>query len=148
VLRIDPRTNEVVARLPVGWTGSNRLVAGEGWVWLVELESNFIATSLAVTRINPATNQVEGERIVRPPMRGLSDSAVAVGLGGLWLTEFTGKREQPYTLVHIDAQTGQIKEMPASTTHRLLQAIAIGDQAVWVGSWSATGGTVVDRVRP
>jgi hypothetical protein len=148
VLRIDPRTNEVVARIPVPWTVGNRLVAGEGWVWLVELAENLSATSLAVTRINPATNQVEGERIVRPPMRGLYGPAVAVGLGGLWVTEFTGQPNQRYTLVHIDGHTGQIKEMPASRNGRPVTAIAIGDQAVWVGSWGATGGTVLERVRP
>jgi hypothetical protein len=147
VWRIDPHTNEVVARIPVTWTISNRLVAGEGWVWLVELEGYFIASSLAVTRINPATNQVEGERIVRPRMSGTT-SAVAVGLGGLWFTEDTGKRNEWYTLVHIDARTGQIQEMPASTTPMLLIAIAIGDQAIWVGSSSTTSGTVLDCVRP
>src|SRR5512132_977850 len=51
VVRVDPRTNRVVARLPMGPSGSDLGAVGGGSLWLTQVAQG------TVTRIDPATGR-------------------------------------------------------------------------------------------
>ena len=74
VSRIDPRTNRIVATIPVG-RGPNSIAAGNDAVWVTS------AIDDALWRIDPRTNRV----VARIPLAGVP-RAVAVGAGGVWVT--------------------------------------------------------------
>jgi len=77
VVRIDPGTGEIVARIPVGgqpWP----VATGAGSVWVAELEGRLL-------RIDPASNEVTGRAPVGAQPRG-----VAVGPSAVWVASQTG----------------------------------------------------------
>jgi YVTN family beta-propeller protein len=77
VLRIDPTTNRVTARTPVGFEPGDTCVAG-GSVW----ELNGMDGT--VSQIDPSTARVR--RTIQ--IGGSEDSALACGFGSVWATQF------------------------------------------------------------
>ena len=141
VVRIDPRTNQIVATIPVAMS-THLIAVGEGRVWAVEGSPGFVGSpDVTVTQINPLTNQVAEKPAA---LHQGYVARVAVGMGGLWVLESA----RTNVLSFLDARTGQVKEFPATTTHRLPASLALDGQAIWVGSTAPTGGTVLDRVQP
>jgi len=62
ILRVDPRTRRVTARIPVGSEVS--LAAGDGSIWAIPREAGRVAAS-PLMRIDPRTNRI----VARIPMR-------------------------------------------------------------------------------
>jgi DNA-binding beta-propeller fold protein YncE len=124
VVRIDPITNEAVARIPVeGYI--EELAAGEGGVWGAGAQFDGGDFSPFLVRIDPASNEVVG-RI--PEVSG----PLAVGDGALWAVDRAGARADPdgSTLLRIDPATSQI-------TSRIALGVAawdieFGEGYVWV----------------
>jgi DNA-binding beta-propeller fold protein YncE len=90
VQRIDPATGRVTASVPVAGTGPAwmPLVFWKGSAWALTVQR-----SLAVLRIDPATNQVTGKPVpVGKPVPIASGggwpTAVAAGPTGLWAIDF------------------------------------------------------------
>ena len=69
---IDPRTNEIVASVPVG-TGPSRIVAGAGAVWVLN------GGDLTLSRIDPKT------KATTTVATGTRPSDFTIGAGSLWL---------------------------------------------------------------
>jgi PQQ-like domain len=63
ILRVDPRTRRVTARIPVG--GEASLAAGDGSIWAIPRASGGAATPLV--RIDPKTNRVVARITLRAP---------------------------------------------------------------------------------
>jgi hypothetical protein len=145
---LDPRTNKVVATIPVGPSAS-RLVIGEGWVWVVGV-SDAYGKNPVIERINPSTNQVEGEPIRLPhplPFCYLPES-VAVGHGGLWCCANGMNRSGGSSsdrIAFIDARTTQTREIPVEHP---IGGLALGDQEIWVTWATPSSGGYVYAVRP
>jgi DNA-binding beta-propeller fold protein YncE len=103
IVRIDPVTNEVVARIPVkGYV--EELAAGAGGVWGVGIRGTGASNlSFSVERIDPATNEVVAQiQDVSGPL--------AIGEGALWAVDRAGARAGPEgsSLLRINPATNQV----------------------------------------
>ncbi len=124
VVRIDPGTNEVVARIPVDRSIAG-LAAGAGGVWVVGVQGTGPDPSFYVDRIDPATNEVVA-RI--PDVSG----PLVVGEGALWAVDHAGARAGPEgsSLLRIDPATNQIvARIPLGIA---VWGIEFGEGYVWV----------------
>jgi hypothetical protein len=128
VIRIDPRTGEVTARIPIVASPGTQspypiaLAVGLHSVWVLN------ATAATVTRIDPVQAGVTATiplGVERVPRR------IAVGAGAAWVANADG------TLARIDPATN------APTTTQIAPSlfdVAVGRHAVWVTSGGATAG--------
>jgi DNA-binding SARP family transcriptional activator/ABC-type branched-subunit amino acid transport system substrate-binding protein/streptogramin lyase len=128
VLRIDPQSGRVTARIPIVAQAGSRspfpiaIATGLGSVWVLN------ATAASVTRIDPVQGGVTATipiGIERVPQR------LAVGDGAAWIADADG------TLTRIDATTN------ATTTTAVapsLYDVGVGAGGVWVTSGSQIAG--------
>jgi DNA-binding beta-propeller fold protein YncE len=124
-VRIDPLTNEVVARIPVE-DYIEELAAGAGGVWGAAIQGTGPAhLTFSVDRIDPVTNEVVA-RI--PDVSG----PLAVGEGALWAVDRAGARAGPEgsTLLRIDPATNEVvAEIPLGVA---VWDLEFGEGYVWV----------------
>jgi hypothetical protein len=116
VERIDPATNAVVARIPVG-SGSG-LAAGAGALWAPSDPNT-------VTRIDAATNAV----VATIALPNADPRTVAVTPGAVWVG-MAGPPETPGELVHVDPTTNAVTGRVPLKKGALYSA-AVGN-VVWV----------------
>ena len=124
VVRIDPITNEPVARIPVeGYV--EELAAGEGGVWGAGAQFDGGDFIPFLVRIDPASNEVMA-RI--PDVSG----PLAVGDGALWAVDRAGARAGPdgSTLLRIDPATNEVVSRIALGV--AAWDIEFGEGYVWV----------------
>jgi hypothetical protein len=101
VTRIDPATNEVLARIPLPGTGDHsRIAIGEGWVWVTAPELRDDGSRGNLVRIDAATSGVDATFHIGGPITGLG-----VGGGSVWLTI---PDIGPGSLLRIDPATGRV----------------------------------------
>ena len=128
VLRIDPATGDVDARVDVG-TAPTAIAVGDDAVWV----SNF--NDATVSRIDPDTDDVSGD----PVILGGKPGSLAFGLGYVWVT-----RTKDDTVIRIDTATnewtGEVFEVGDNPT-----GIAVGAGHVWVTN---TGDDTITRLTP
>jgi DNA-binding SARP family transcriptional activator/streptogramin lyase len=122
VLRIDPRTNRVTARIPIV-SGPNfespfpyAIAVGAGFVWVVNGNTG------TVTKIDPA---LRGVVATIPIGVGANVLGIAVGDGAAWITN-----SSKGTLVRIDAVSNRPKSIPLGPNQ--LHDVVVADQKVWV----------------
>jgi hypothetical protein len=99
IVRIDPATNDVVARIPMD-DYIEELAAGEGGVWGNAVAGTAADPAFSIVRIDPATNEVVATiQDVSGPL--------AVGEGALWAVDRAGARAgtEGSTLLRIDPGT-------------------------------------------
>jgi streptogramin lyase len=136
VLRIDPRTNRVVDRIPV-YTASG-LAFGHGSVWVTS------ATYGTLSRIDPQTGEVVAKIEVG---RGAVDVAAdersgAVWVAGLYLPKDYGRYDIPEhspdnKLTRVDSETNRVvAQIPirADSPDGGASSVAVGEGAVWAQS--------------
>ena len=128
VLRIDPRSGAVTARIQIvadaryGSPYPIAVAAGLGSVWVLN------ANAASVTRIDPAQESVTATiplGIERVPRR------LAVGAGAAWVADTDG------TLARIDASTNTLT---TTTVGASLYDVGVGAGGVWVTSGSTIAG--------
>jgi YVTN family beta-propeller protein len=152
VVRIDPRTNRVAARIPVG-SAPKAIAVDADAVWVINgtcdgdqacLSSEFSQGS--VMKIDPASNK----KIAEVPLEEPEDVAVGFDSDGkeaIWVTA-SGCCDGDKTLLRIDPATNDIVARisfgPASGPARVLSA---GDH-VWVVAQSPDDRTTVFRIDP
>ena len=128
VLRIDPRSGKVTARIVIVASRGTQspypiaLAVGLGSVWVLN------ATAATVTRIDPRQAGVTTTiplGIERVPRR------IAVGAGAAWVANADG------TLARIDAATNALKTTSIAPS---LYDVAVGARGVWVTSGGALAG--------
>jgi DNA-binding beta-propeller fold protein YncE len=132
VVRVDPATNEVVARIRVE-DPLDDLTAGEGGVWGVGAKGSGPPYTLYVARIDPARDEVVATiRDVSGPL-AVADSA-------LWAVDRAGALAGPEgsTLLRIDPATNDVvASVPLGVAAWDLEA---GDGYLWVLSFEPDPG--------
>jgi YVTN family beta-propeller protein len=123
--RIDPVTNEVVARVPVGSKTAGIAVGGDS-VWVADDDGT-------VSRISLQSNQV-----VATVRVGQMPTLVAIGAGAVWVTN-----NASHTVSRIDPATNQVTATIPVGRHP--SGIAIGEGAVWVTN---AGDRTISRIDP
>jgi hypothetical protein len=138
VVRIDPATNEVVARTPV--SGDPRdVIAGEGGVWVLNITkpgASDSTTGLEVLHIDPATSEIVG--------RFPDAWSVGVGEGFVWV--WTNRRGARPELVRIDPETDRPVGSPVpgdflgfGGDNYVLSTLPVGGGGVWFRSVQLQG---------
>ena len=129
VARLDPKTNKVIATIPVGNKPCSGLAVGFGSLWVP------LCGDQALARVDLKESKVTA---TLPLGIASSEGGVAAGAGSLWLV--TDKKG---TLVRIDPATNkvvaEIQVPPGSFT------VAFGEGAVWV---TGTETNVLTRINP
>lgn len=134
VLRVDPETNRVVDRIPVGSPTS--VAFGHGSVWVTS------AGRGTLSRVDPRTGEVAAEIEVG---RGAVDVAVDEGSGAVWVAAGvyvprdnsggSSREGSEYNkLSRVDAATNRVvAEIPiaAREPEGGAQGVAVGEGAVW-----------------
>src|SRR5262249_39650245 len=119
LLRIDPHTNTVVARIPVGH-GQGAIALGPSSVWVTAPHDG------EIFRIDPQTNRVVAT-IMNLPYQDTSvaGQAIAVSPGAVWVTDSAEDAVQ-----RIGPQTNRV----VATIHnqRAATGIAYGAGSVWI----------------
>jgi serine/threonine-protein kinase len=130
LVRIDPATNDVVDRLPVGARSSAVALGDDGFVWVTSIDAR------TLVRIDPRTGRARSTRIAGTPI----DVAVRGGLAVVG----NGPYEVGYQV--IDAVTGapiDAVTLPGADFAPI--AIAAGETGIWVAA-SGPEGENVGRV--
>jgi streptogramin lyase len=87
VLRIDPRTGAVAARIALGGTPVEAIAGPDGLVWVTDKERS------VVIRVDPATNSVVDSFPAGPGAFAMARVGESV-----WVTSFAGSDLQCYDL--------------------------------------------------
>ena len=126
VVRVDPRSLRIVARVQVG-AGPARLAIAAGTVWVLNKADR------TISRIDVRSNETRGA----PISLGKELQDIAAGGGSLWVAS------SDRTLTRLSAATGAAIGSPiaVSAAPLVLTADALG---VWVGSTSSNTLTRVD----
>jgi len=148
--KIDPRTNQIVASLPLNLGEAGRIVVGEGGVWLSRQDLASIISGHGggnhIVRVDPQTAQVTATLPVDHLVLDL-----AVGEGAVWilcgLNSLTTTQQEVWCL---DPHTNQVvAKVPVSRWTRHLWA---GEGWVWTLEYSTefTGppAVTVRRINP
>jgi streptogramin lyase len=131
LLRIDPATNNVVARIPVstvpGWEVSGDGIAfGAGAVWLTG--RSYQDETAILVRVDPSTERVTANI----ELDGMDGGDVAVGETGVWVSVFGD--DGSVRVVRVDEATNSIRA-------------TIPIDGVWVREIFAVGAHVLVRSR-
>lgn len=123
LLRIDPTTNSIAARIPVGPDPELGIGFGLGSVWIADTKER------SLRQIGPTTNKVV--RTYPVNISAEPEGSIGVGAGSIWLlTNDNGTNSG--TLSRLDPATGKtiatIPVKPKSTT------AMVADDAVWVAN--------------
>jgi YVTN family beta-propeller protein len=113
IVRIDPRSARVSARIDVG-NDPEAIAVGEGSIWVADSEDN------TATRIDPRTNAVVGST----PLAD-APSAVAVAPGSVWVADAGADQVQ-----RLDPASGEV--VATIPVGRRPTALAISDGSLWV----------------
>jgi hypothetical protein len=131
LLRIDPRTNRVVAAIPTPLTGQNASIAfGEGAVWVTSGQANGV-----VYRVDPAANRVTATVGVAGGAFG-----IVVAAGTVWVTQYLPEPD-PGMVARIDARSNRL--LSPIEVPNMPGPIRYGLDAIWVTSRFA-----VSRIDP
>ena len=136
VVRVDPRSNRVVARLPAGGPNPAGLAVGAGSIWVVHPDTD------EVVRLDPGTGRVVA-RIRLGPLpfefapgdRRFLPSLVAVGAGAGWVATGRG------AMARVDLASNRVVAVIKLPPERPA-GIAVAGRSVWV----AAGGDGVARI--
>lgn len=129
VARLDPKSNKVIAMVPVGDKPCSGLTTGFGSLWVP------LCGDQALARVDLK----EGKVTARIPIGiGDSEGGLAEGAGSIWLVT-----DNKGTLARIDPATNKVVaeiQVPAGSF-----AVAFGEGAVWV---TGTEANVLTRINP
>jgi streptogramin lyase len=140
VVRLDPATRRVRARIGVGGTPMAIAADGDG-IWVLSNESSPGAERSRLTRLDARTGRVLADFLVR----GYSGDTLAAGAGGLWLFPDI----HAGGLVRLDLRS---HERTASVPKLEGSGLAATDRSVWTRQLDVVieidaRGRVVNRVR-
>jgi hypothetical protein len=122
LVRIDPRSNKVVASIPAPLTGESASIAfGEGAVWVTSGQANGV-----VYRIDPAANRVTATIGVPGGAFG-----IVVAAGTVWVTQYLPEQD-PGVVARIDARSNRL--LSPVEVPNMPGAIRYGLDAIWVTS--------------
>jgi serine/threonine protein kinase len=126
LLRIDPRTGEPIAAVPLG-EDPGYLAAGEGSVWITDSREQ------SLLRIDPQRNELISRTDISeagPVELSGGDERILVGAGAVWLaaTDYTSPGSSN-TVWRYDPESGSLSEFARAGWFSLVEARADG---VWI----------------
>jgi YVTN family beta-propeller protein len=136
LLRIDPATNAVVAKIPVGPDPELGIGVGLGSVWIAD------TTERTLRQIDPATNQVV--RTFEVNLSKEPEGSIGVGAGSVWLLT-NDKGTDSGTLSRLDPASGKVIAEIA-VKPKSYAALVVGD-SVWVSNSADASVQRVDAER-
>jgi hypothetical protein len=133
LVRVDPATDRVVARIAVG-PAAVRVAVGDGEVWVLRSSPS----SSDLVQVDPATNRVAKTvplgNSTRPTMA--SGEHLLVAGGAVWVMNQAG-------ILRVDLGSGSVKTVMGPDRFGPLSGLAAADGSVW-----AVAGMVVQQIRP
>jgi YVTN family beta-propeller protein len=135
--RIDPRTNRLVAEIPVGARPSG-IASGNGALWVANLDDG------TVSRVDP-----EQHRAVHLVTIGTAPTAVAAGEGAVWAIGSDGvlRRIDP-TFNAVSRRVVIYKPGNLLTSGSTAAGVAVGYGSVWTATGAFFSRPRVTRVSP
>ena len=124
LVRVDPATDRVVARIPVG-RNAIRVAVGEGSVWVLRSSPE----RADLVEVDPARNLVVGARQVWAtgnPDGSLAEQLVVAG-GSAWFVAQPG-------LVRYDLRSNAAHTVLAASRYSPLNGLAAAGDSIWVGA--------------
>jgi len=130
LVRIDPATNSVVAKIPLGGPGLSpicslclgQMVFADGSLWIPLHDAN------AIARIDPQTNQMTKIDL------GFSAADVAAGLDSIWVVGGPYVAYCKGFLVQIDPKTNAVRQKQSVDCPG---TITVADNGLWVSTVNA-----------
>jgi virginiamycin B lyase len=134
LLRIDPATNAVVARIRVGPDPELGIGSGLGFIWIPDPKDR------TIRQVDPATNTIV--RTIPVKLAADPEGSIAIGEGSIWAITNEGGTDSG-TLTRVNARTGIVTaNIPVKPkSHAAIAAFG----SVWV---SSSGAGTVARVDP
>ena len=125
LVRIDPASNLVVARIPVGRPHESpiAIAADARAVWVIDFGD------ARVVRIDPASNRV----VARIPVRG-GAGGIGVGAGAVWVTSGEGGDQRHGWVQRLDPARNRVQATIAIPGGVQLWEVAVSGRSVWVGN--------------
>ena len=129
LVRVDPATDAVLARLPVGGVVSRLAVGEDGGVWLYRTAMTLVRPELV--RVDPSTNRVADTIALPPGPPGIPTgaSALLVAGGSVWLAD------QHNRLFQVDPASRRVHEVTDGGHSLAIDHLAYAGGWVW-GNWS------------
>jgi hypothetical protein len=132
VVRIDPRTNAIAARIPTGgFVGELRMGAGSLWVLShPEYTDETKVKGASLVRIDPSTNAIVATPIREElPLLGGTEypPVLAAGDDAVWVTSPTAAH--PRLALRVDTQTNQVTREQLRVER--FYPVAVEDDAIW-----------------
>ena len=125
VSRIDPQTNRIVERIPVGFAVYDIAIDGDT-LWLTDLGFASGGGNVVV-RVDTNSNRIV-ERIDVP-----APATITVGGGSVWAVEFGAVLDKPSKVARIDPQTNEVvEEIPVATYYPYHMAFGAG--SIWIAN--------------
>lgn len=138
VSRIDPKTNQELARIPIG-SNPALIAVGEGAVWVVNSDDG------SVSRIDPKTNQVVGTISIAAISENVNKAALsmAVGEGSIWITSARANTGLVEVIVtRVSPKTNEVvATIPVARA--MVGHVAVGEGAVWVACSSINSRSIM-----
>jgi YVTN family beta-propeller protein len=138
IVRIDPKTNQVVGKPIQPGIRAEDIAVGDGALWVTTVGAGDLGASSdtdAVSQIDPRTNKVLSTvKVPRAPM------SVAFTPEAVWVVNFGMNGD---TVVRIDPKTNQFIGDPIQTGRAPL-SLAVGDGSVWVANHDVHTVTRID----
>jgi streptogramin lyase len=128
LVRLDPATGAVVARIRVGGRPWG-VAVGEGAVWVAGW------TDGSVSRVDPATNTVTWRVTLNTPLGEASPVGVAAGGGSVWAADNSSDE-----VWRLDPATGAV--LGAAHVGDAHEFVGFGEGGVWVSSEDGTVGAL------
>ena len=129
VVRIDPRTNKIVARIRFrNVLGNVGIAFGEGAVWVATGQRS-------IARIDPDANQA----VARIAVNGVPET-LAVGEGAVWAALSDGR------VARIDPDRNRVVATIRTGTY--LNYVAVGAGAVWAGNVNDIVNSTLSKIDP
>jgi DNA-binding beta-propeller fold protein YncE len=134
LVRVDPATDRVVARIAIG-PAAVRVAAGDGGVWVLRSSAN----GSDLVQVDPATNRVARTvplgNSTRPAMASGEHHLLVAG-GAVWVMNQAG-------ILRVDPGSGQVKTVMGPDRYGPLSGLAAAGGSVW-----AVAGMVVQQIHP
>jgi DNA-binding SARP family transcriptional activator/ABC-type branched-subunit amino acid transport system substrate-binding protein/streptogramin lyase len=128
LVRVDPRTSRVLARVDVGHS-LNDVAVGEGAIWTIS------GRAATVSRIDPRTLRVTDRIpiVSRPGAAAPYPIAIRAGLGSIWVLN-----ANVAAVTRIDATTRGVTETVRIGIEHGPMRLAVGAGAAWVANGDGT----------
>lgn len=125
--RLDPKTREAVAKIPLRGTEGVSMAFGAGDAW-ISYDNYLRPSKSGVLRLDLETNEITH----RIPVKG--PSGVAFGEGSVWVTSVDSG-----TVARVEPDTNEVAE-EIEVSSGGASDVAVGEGSVWVASWGPPGG--------